>query len=275
MKIWLTTKVFPDAHQYGRSFAPQNTMPAAGDQRFSCCMYAAKSSTDCGVSPNRPTPRGQTSEGHADDGYSPLPYGEDKILALLHDRLTFRCQMYLWCSALAEIAVIIAQTFPSLSVSKMILGNVIFGCNAGQIQFTTTAAIGITLGITGAVLRAWCYRELGKFFTFEMTIMKDHNLVKTGPYDVVRHPAYAATFMTNTAIFLLYATRGSWVRESGLLDNLPGKIITSIFAAMVALGPLGVMKRMKDEDRALRRRFGDEWDAWAAKVRYMLIPGLW
>jgi protein-S-isoprenylcysteine O-methyltransferase Ste14 len=183
--------------------------------------------------------------------------------------------MYLWCSTLAEIAVIIAKTFPSLPTSKIILENVLFGGNGGQIQFTTAAAIGMALGITGAALRAWCYRELGRFFTFEMTIMKDHNLVKTGPYDVVRHPSYTATFMTNIAIFLLYATRGSWVRESGLLENLPGKIVTGIFAAMVALGPLGVMRRMQDEDEALRKRFGEEWEAWAAKVRYMLIPGLW
>ena len=150
--------------------------------------------------------------------------------------------------SIAEITVIIAQTFPSFPISKMILENVIFGCNGGQIQFTIAAAMGIALGITGAVLRARYYRELGKFFRFEMTIMKDHSLVKMGPYDVVRHPGYAATFMTNTAIFLLYATKGSWVRESGLLENLTGKIITGIFAAMVALGPLGVLTRMKDED---------------------------
>ena len=31
---------------------------------------------------------------------------------------------------------------------------------------------------------------------------------------------------------------------------------------------------MKADDTELRIRFGDKWDAWAAKVRYMIIPGV-
>jgi len=180
----------------------------------------------------------------------------------------------LWCSAIAECVVIIARAYPSHPMSKMILEIVLLGGSGKQIHFTTEAATGIAFGLVGAALRAWCYRELGKHFTFEMCIMKDHSLVKTGPYDIVRHPSYTATFMINVAIYLLHATRGSWVRESGLLNYLPGRIITGIFVAMLAIGPLGVMRRMKDEDEALRRRFGVEWDVWASKVRYMMIPGV-
>ena len=76
-------------------------------------------------------------------------------------------------------------------------------------------------------------------------------------------------------VFLLHATKGSWVRESGILRYLPAKIAAGIFTFIIAMGlPYGALSRMKAEDRALRRRFGDKWDVWAAKVRYMIIPGI-
>ena len=105
--------------------------------------------------------------------------------------------------------------------------------------------------------------------------MKDHRLVTTGPYRIVRHPSYTGGIMLVPCVFLLHATKGSWVRESGLLRYLPGQIVAGIFAFIMAVGlPTPVLLRMKAEDGALRKRFGDEWDAWAARVRYMIIPGI-
>lgn len=154
----------------------------------------------------------------------------------------------------------------------MILGMLLFGGDASRIRFTTAAAAGIALGIAGGALRTWCYRELGKFFTFEMSIMKDHKLVTTGPYAIVRHPGYTGTFMTVTSVFLLHATKGSWVRESGLLNHFLGKINAGFFALLISVVSLTLFRRMNVEDRALRKQFGGRWDAWAATVRYMIIP---
>jgi len=36
-----------------------------------------------------------------------------------------------------------------------------------------------------------------------------------------------------------------------------------------------VLSRMEVEDRALRKRFGREWDEWAGRVRYQVIPGVY
>ena len=156
----------------------------------------------------------------------------------------------------------------------MILETLIFGGDGNQIRLTTAAGAGIILAIAGGTLRAWCYRELGKYFTFQMSVMKDHRLVTTGPYRIVRHPSYTGVIMTCTSIALLHATRGSWVRESGLLRYVPGKIGVAIFALVIAVTPPALLLRMKTEDSAMRKRFGDEWDAWAARVRYMIIPGI-
>ena len=186
----------------------------------------------------------------------------------------FLCQTCFWCSALAESAVIVANAYPSLPISKIILDNLLFGGDANQIRFTTMAAAGIALAIAGSTLRAWCYRELGKYFTFEMSVARDHRLVTTGPYSIVRHPSYTGIVMTATSVFLLHASKGSWVRESGLLDYISGKIGVGICALITAIGPAALLVRMVAEDRAMRKQFGDKWDAWAARVRYRIVPGI-
>jgi len=179
-----------------------------------------------------------------------------------------------WCSALAESAVIVANAYPALPISNIILDNLLFGGDASQIRFTTMAAAGMALAIAGSTLRAWCYRELGKYFTFEMSVAKDHRLVTTGPYSIVRHPSYTGVVMTTTSIFLLHASKGSWVRESGLLYHMSGKIGAGIFAFIIAISPPALFLRMVAEDKALRKRFGNKWDAWAARVRYRIVPGI-
>ena len=107
-----------------------------------------------------------------------------------------------------------------------------------------------------------------------MSITKDHSLVTSGPYGIVRHPSYTGGIMTVASVFLLHATKGSWVRESGLLQYLPGKVAAGIFVFLITPATVVLLLRMKAEDRALRRQFGDKWDSWAARVRYMIIPGI-
>lgn len=156
----------------------------------------------------------------------------------------------------------------------MIHDKLLFGGDRSQIRFTTSAAAGVALGIAAGALRAYCYRELGKYFTFEMSIMKDHSLVTTGPYSIVRHPSYAASIMTGISVFLLHVTKGSWVRESGLLRSTSGKIGAAFFASILGVGGLALLLRMKAEDGELSRQFGEKWNTWATKVRYMIIPGV-
>ena len=80
--------------------------------------------------------------------------------------------------------------------------------------------------------------------------------------------------MVGTSVFLIHATKGSWVRESGLLRHVLGVIGTAIAATRIVVITSALLGRMRAEDRELRGRFGDKWDAWAANVRYMAIPGI-
>lgn len=109
-------------------------------------------------------------------------------------------------------------------------------------------------------------------FTFELCVRIDHSLVKTGPYKIVRHPGYAGLLATYIGMFCWFGARGSWLRESGIVETLAGCAFFATFAiAMVGL-LIGFFRRMRIEDEALGEVFGLEWEEWVEKVPYSLIP---
>ena len=126
----------------------------------------------------------------------------------------------------------------------------------------------------GATIRAMCYRELGKYFTYELSIQKDHSLITTGPYSIVRHPSYTGVIINVFVIYLLHGTKGSWVRESGLMGSMLGKMVVYGFAVYTMTFSVALMMRTKEEDKELRLKFGKQWDDWAARVPYSLVPGI-
>ena len=83
---------------------------------------------------------------------------------------------------------------------------------------------------------------------------RGQTVVSTGPYAVVRHPMYAAAagYVAGTALLL-----GSWV---GLAA---GSLIV-----------LSAAFRAVKEERVLRVELPG-YDAYAARVRYRLLPGVW
>ena len=87
-------------------------------------------------------------------------------------------------------------------------------------------------------------------------IQKDrgHRVITTGPYGYVRHPMYfgALFFFIGTSLVL-----GSWW----------GLAFTLVFATLLCI-------RIPIEERALRAGL-EGYDAYAARVRYRLIPLIW
>jgi protein-S-isoprenylcysteine O-methyltransferase len=68
-------------------------------------------------------------------------------------------------------------------------------------------AIGVALMILGSLLRRWCFRTLGQYFTGDIKARADQPVIRTGPYRFVRHPSYTAGIMMFTGIGL---GLGSW-----------------------------------------------------------------
>src|SRR4051794_15791045 len=68
--------------------------------------------------------------------------------------------------------------------------------------------IAMGLFAVGLAVRWWAIVTLGRFFTVDVVIEKDHEVVQSGPFRWVRHPSYTGVLVA----FLGWAmTLGNWV----------------------------------------------------------------
>jgi len=178
-------------------------------------------------------------------------------------------------AALAEIVVILANYAPLSPISRSILSNLIFASgNAERIHTSPLFFVGCLSITLGGWIRYRCYKALGSLFTFQMSIRKNHTLVTSGPYSVVRHPGYTSIIMVFFGLIPIHGTEGSWLRESGVLENLFFKRFTAAYVGLYSIVTLGVLQRMLKEDKNLHQRYGKEWEDWARRVPCRLIPWL-
>ena len=117
------------------------------------------------------------------------------------------------------------------------------------------AIIGLGLFIPGLALRWWAIIVLGRFFTVDVQIAKDHELVETGPFRVVRHPSYTGVLLAFLGFGL---SLGNW---AALLI-----LIIPIFAAFV--------RRMHVEEQALTAALGERYASYMRRTK-RLVPGIY
>ena len=99
-----------------------------------------------------------------------------------------------------------------------------------------------------AVMMAWTsVTHLGRQFRVNAGLYEDHQLVRTGPYAIVRHPIYSSLLAILLAtLFLL--TRWEWA------------VVSLIF--FIA----GTEIRVRTEDGLLRSRFGQAFEEYRRAV---------
>src|SRR6266480_1187007 len=113
-------------------------------------------------------------------------------------------------------------------------------------------AVGISLILLGSLLRRYCWRTLGEYFTGEVRARPDQPVISSGPYRLVRHPSYTAGMMMFIGIGLAL---GSWV--SALLLTI-SSITTYTY-------------RVSIEERALLETIGEPYGVYM-KDRKRFIP---
>jgi protein-S-isoprenylcysteine O-methyltransferase Ste14 len=103
-----------------------------------------------------------------------------------------------------------------------------------------TLAIALIFGVTGAVMAWTAVTHLGKQFRVHAGLYADHELVRTGPYAIVRHPIYASVLALLLTTVVL---RNTWPRAV---------ICLAVFV-------VGTEIRVRSEDTLLASRFGDKF----------------
>jgi protein-S-isoprenylcysteine O-methyltransferase Ste14 len=73
---------------------------------------------------------------------------------------------------------------------------------------------GLGLACVAFALLGWSQSALGRNWSIRVQVLREHELVVTGPYRWVRHPMYTAGLLTNVSALLLSANwlvGGSWL----------------------------------------------------------------
>lgn len=132
----------------------------------------------------------------------------------------------------------------------MILGFAGIGAMRLAPRFISLAGLGLL--ILGIVMRSIAIHTLGKYFTGTVVIKDDHQLIRTGLYRYLRHPAYTGTLLAHLGFGLAFA---NWL--SLLLSTVPFLLVA--------------MYRMRVEEQALLATFGDEYSSYCETSK-RLIP---
>jgi len=112
--------------------------------------------------------------------------------------------------------------------------------------------LGIFIFLIGFLIRQIAILQLGKFYTYKVSITDDHQLIDKGLYAYMRHPAYTGTFFELTGAALLY-----------------NHLILSWFLSIPYL--IVVLKRIKQEEKALIEEFGPKYQEYM-KRSGMFLP---
>lgn len=114
--------------------------------------------------------------------------------------------------------------------------------------------IGLALTIVGLAIAIWARFYLGRNWSARVTIKKDHELVRTGPYAIVRHPIYSG---------IILALAGT-VLGFGEIRALLGFILVIV----------GILLKSRLEEQFMSKQFGEEYARYREEVK-SLIPFVW
>jgi protein-S-isoprenylcysteine O-methyltransferase Ste14 len=114
-------------------------------------------------------------------------------------------------------------------------------------------AAGLAVEAMGLLLAIWARRHLGRNWSGEITIKVEHQLIRSGPYKLLRHPIY-------TGLLAMYAgaalVTGEWLAMVGL-----------------AMAAFAYWRKIRLEEVNLNVAFGADYDAYRQET-WALVPGL-
>jgi len=109
------------------------------------------------------------------------------------------------------------------------------------------AAIIVLLVLASLIFVTAAVRTLGKQWSLQARVLDHHELIRRGPYRIVRHPIYTGMF---GMLIVSSLAHGHWL----------GLVIASIVYC------LGTVMRIRSEEKLLREQFDSQYDDYAREV---------
>ncbi len=113
---------------------------------------------------------------------------------------------------------------------------------------------GVGLVAIGLGFAAWARLHLGRLWSGRVTLKEHHQIIRTGPYAFVRHPIYTGLVLA-------------------LVGTALAKLTLAAITGLVLL-TIGLMIKIRQEERLLTQHFGDAYESYRRDVR-ALIPYVW
>jgi protein-S-isoprenylcysteine O-methyltransferase Ste14 len=176
-------------------------------------------------------------------------------------------KLLIWIFTLYEVLYLYLQASSSASISTVFPQ---ISTSINPLPLTFISMLGYILMIVGGLGRIWCYRTLGVFFTYEITIRSSHKLIKTGPYAYVRHPSYTFIYILIIGMFLVHQRLGSFFPNRPWIQMQFGPFGFLICCLIVTVL---FKRRVTREEKELTKTFGKEWTEYALKTK-RFIPGV-
>jgi protein-S-isoprenylcysteine O-methyltransferase len=122
-------------------------------------------------------------------------------------------------------------------------------------RWDAMTTVALVLMVAGLGLRVWAVLTLGRFFTWFITVYDDHQVIRTGPFRFVRHPAYCGALILFVATMLFLH---AWV----------GAALSLVFQLFA------YVRRILYEEAMMIDRLGESYRVYTREVN-ALVPLLW
>ncbi|HSR69142.1 MAG TPA: isoprenylcysteine carboxylmethyltransferase family protein [Acidobacteriota bacterium] len=113
------------------------------------------------------------------------------------------------------------------------------------------SSLGLSCAVAAVLVTRAALSRLGRQWSLTSRVRDSHQLITDGPFSKVRHPLYLAFFLLTAGTALALA---DW---AGIALALP-----------LSLG--GAAVRARNEERLLRKEFGERFEVYAQEVPFLL-----
>ena len=115
-------------------------------------------------------------------------------------------------------------------------------------QPTVLFLLGLLFILLGVALRWYAIWTLGRYFTRDVAVSVDQQVVQQGPYRLIRHPAYSGTFLTMLGVGLAMTNWASLI-----------SLLICVF--------IGHFHRVSIEEKALIQTIGQPYIEYMQRTR--------